>query len=178
MCDEVNNADEETFEIPEEIVEEETEDLRVAPSPLMPTSSEVEEHRITHYPYRSWCKFCQMCKALREKRPGGNDKRIPVVGMDYFYMTDGGLKTKVELDMDDEEVNQKRESGELVKCLLVRCFATKAVFAHVVPCKGIDDVGIGNSSVRPSDKFPALPPPLTFSSSDCSKAPNGSCIWN
>jgi hypothetical protein len=62
--------------------------------------------------------------------------------MDYFYMTDGGLKTKVELDMDDEEVNQKRESGELVKCLLVRCFATKAVFAHVVPCKGIDDDAI------------------------------------
>ena len=53
VYDEVNNADEETFEIPEEIVEEETEDLRVAPSPLMPTSSEVEEHRITHYRYRS-----------------------------------------------------------------------------------------------------------------------------
>ncbi len=35
---------------------EEAEPLVVAPSPNMPDPATVEEHRITHIPFRCWCK--------------------------------------------------------------------------------------------------------------------------
>ncbi len=135
----VMGADEDIFEIPDAEVEEDVEKLKVAPSPLLPSASEVEEHRITHYPYRSWCKFCAMCKSLGEKRPGGGSRMIHVVGVDYFFITSGGLKSRAELELSDEEIQQQRREGKMVKCLIVRCFETRSVFVHVVPCKGLDD---------------------------------------
>ena len=34
---------------------------------------------------------------------------------------------------------QARAKGEVVKCLLIRCFKSKNIFAHVVPQKGDDE---------------------------------------
>ena len=31
---------------------------RALPSPIMPTVSEVREHKTTHLPYRNWCDEC------------------------------------------------------------------------------------------------------------------------
>ena len=51
---------------PEEIWEgtqedpQETERLKIAPDPGQPTRQQVAEHRITHWPFRSWCKWCVM----------------------------------------------------------------------------------------------------------------------
>ena len=39
----------------------------------------------------------------------------------------------------DEELEAARASGALIKCLVVRCSATKNVFGHVVPRKGADE---------------------------------------
>ena len=36
-------------------ISDEIEPLKQAPSPSMPSAAEVEEHRVTHIPYRSWC---------------------------------------------------------------------------------------------------------------------------
>ena len=36
-------------------------------------------------------------------------------------------------------MNEARTKGEVAKCLVVRCFASKAVFGHVIPCKGLDE---------------------------------------
>ena len=41
-------------------IQEESEPLVVAKDPKMPSQSEIAEHNITHWPYRSWCKFCTM----------------------------------------------------------------------------------------------------------------------
>ena len=40
--------------------EETTEECKpkIRTSPNQPTSREVEEHMITHVPYRSWCPYC------------------------------------------------------------------------------------------------------------------------
>ncbi len=48
--DMVMGVDEDIFEIPDAETEEDVEKLKVAPSPLLPSASEVEERRITHYP--------------------------------------------------------------------------------------------------------------------------------
>ena len=50
----------------------EAEPLTTAPSPTMPSASEVEEPRIAHIPYRSWCRECVMGRGLGEKSVDGN----------------------------------------------------------------------------------------------------------
>ena len=124
------------------------EPLRIAPSPILPSAAEVEEHRITHIPYRSWCRECVEGKALGEHRghgrPHHHTKVIPVVGMDYFYATSKGVLFREELeftlDSDGEKkLLQARKDGTTVKCLMVRCSQTKASFVHVVPVKGVDE---------------------------------------
>ena len=44
----------------EEVVEaeEESQPVDTLPTPNMPTQSERDDHDLTHYPYRSWCKHC------------------------------------------------------------------------------------------------------------------------
>ena len=51
------------------------------------------------------------------------------------------MKKREELEQPttpegDAEVNELRSKGKIVKCILVRCFMTKTLFAHVVPYKG------------------------------------------
>ena len=67
---------------------------------------------------------------------------IPVIGLDYFFLTGAGVVLQKDLKMDDTQVDEARTKGEVVKCLVVRCFVSKAVFGHVIPRKGLDEDGI------------------------------------
>ena len=49
---------------------------------------------------------------------------------------------KEELKMDDEQLSSARQRGEVAKCLVFRCHASKTVFGHVIPCKGLDEDGV------------------------------------
>ena len=117
---------------------EEVEPLRKAASPTMPSAADVEEHRISHVPYRSWCIECNMGRGLGEQRGThvGRAHEIPIVGIDFWYITTGGIKRRDELQGTDEEIKAEREEGKMIKCLIVRCYETKSVFAHVIPFKG------------------------------------------
>ena len=42
-------------------------------------------------------------------------------------------------DAGEEAITQARASGEVLKCLLVRCLQSRNLFAHVVPQKGDDE---------------------------------------
>ena len=113
--------------------------------PVMPCLTEVEEHRRTHWPYRTWCKFCNMGRGLGEQR-GGRDQphAVPIIGVDYFFITVEGFKLRQELKHPETEDGEKtlladRLEGRIIKCVLVRCTETRCVFAHVIPCKGSDE---------------------------------------
>ena len=127
---------------------EEVQASKIAPSPSLPSAAEVEDHRISHLPFRSWCKECILGKALGEQRcsRGHSPSKIAVIGIDYFYMTEKGLLTRSELaekfpmtSDGDAALCEARNRGEAVKCLIVRCSATKLIFAHVVPVKGLGE---------------------------------------
>ena len=77
----------------------EAEPLTTAPSPTMPSASEVEEHRITHIPYRSWCRECVMGRGLGEKRGRHHDRehKVAIVGIDYFFITDRGVQKRHDM---------------------------------------------------------------------------------
>ena len=48
----------------EEVEPEEVQPVKSAPSPEMPSPAEVEAHRETHLPYRSWCIDCVLGRAI------------------------------------------------------------------------------------------------------------------
>ena len=71
---------------------------------------------------------------------------IAIVGLDYFFITRGGIWMRNELSGGDPrtaegqgKIDDDRRDGKIVKCLLVRCLQTKIIFAHVVPYKGASE---------------------------------------
>jgi hypothetical protein len=126
--------------------DEDVETSRVARDPKLPTSEQIEEHNCTHLPFRDWCPFCIMGRGRgdQHKRAQGHESNVPVVGVDYFFITKGGMKKRSELEQEltpegEAQITEARHKGELIKRLLVRCFRTKLILAHVVPCKGLDE---------------------------------------
>ena len=124
---------------------EETENIKIAPDPGQPTARQVEEHRQRgHIPYRLWCKWCLMGRGRGAPHSKRGSSTIPIVGLDYFFITSGGVKFRKELEFPEDEagnraLESKRLTGEIVKCLVIRCSSTKVVLGHVVPCKGPDE---------------------------------------
>ena len=127
---------------------EEVEPLAVSPSPSKPSAAEVEEHRVTHIPFRRWCRECMMGRGLGEQRGRhqGRAHSIPIVGVDYFYITSKGVESREEMleaypqdEVGREKIEKDRTSGDLVKCLVIRCQQSKNVMGYVVPQKGPDE---------------------------------------
>ncbi len=75
----------------------EVEPVRTIPDPGKPTAREIELHRMTHLPFRLWCRWCVLGRGrgLYHKKSDGS--LIPIIGMDYFFLTRGGPKTGKEL---------------------------------------------------------------------------------
>ena len=76
--------------------EEEEIPVRAAHSPATPSARIVEDHRTGgHIPYRDRCKCCVMGQRLEtQHRPATEQANIPVIGLDYFYITSGEVKLK------------------------------------------------------------------------------------
>ena len=126
--------------------DEDVETSRIARDPRLPTPEQIEEHNCTHLPFRDWCSFCIMGRGRgqQHKRSQGHESSVPVVGVDYFFITKGGMKKRDELEQErtpegEAQIEEARRKGEMIKCLIVRCFRTKFIISHVVPCKGIDE---------------------------------------
>ena len=86
-----------------------------------------EAHRVDHLPYRSWCPHCVNGKATgRQHKPRPTDQAstVPQLAFDYLH---GSESTALAMGED-----------ETIKILVAKCHASKCVFAHVVPQKGVD----------------------------------------
>ena len=123
-------------------VDTEVEPVKRAVDPGKPTDSQIEEHRMTHLPHRSWCRCCVLGRGRGLQHRARTGSLTPIVSIDYFFLTSPGAKLREELKMSNEEVEAARGRGELATCLVVRCYASKAVFGHVIPRKGLDEDGI------------------------------------
>ena len=132
--------------------DQEAEAVKIGRDPKLPSASEVEEHRISHFPFRIWCRECIEGRALGERRATWSEEKdqakiLPVVACDYFYNTSKGFLKREELEgypttADGESrLLEARRGGTIVKCIAIRCSSTKCVFAHIVPVKGLDEDG-------------------------------------
>ncbi len=110
--------------------QEADEKIKHAVDPKDPTPEQLEEHRTGgHYPYRNWCKWCVMGRGLGLQHRPTDGSSVPVVGIDYFFITAAGVKKRDELGIEETEageaaVRDARNSGQIVKCILVRCWLT------------------------------------------------------
>ena len=117
--------------------EEEIQPQKSLRTPPMPTQEDMAEHRSNgHLPYRDWCSDCVEAFGREWAHPssGGSGQRsIPLLSCDYLFITPKGVFLRKELP--DEEIQ------EALKVLVMYCSATKALFAHAVPKKGVDQNG-------------------------------------
>ena len=112
--------------------EEEGHVVPTLPTPYQPSRSEYLDHCVTNYPYRSWCSHCvegrgrefgHLCKPCEPSR-------CPAVSFDDCFIGNDG-------DVSNEE-EFEAAGGGAAKVLVVRDSKSKAVFAHVVPTKGLE----------------------------------------
>ena len=120
---EVGGFEDEDFEeiSCEEKESEEAKPPEVLRDPGAPTPREIEEHNVTHMPFRSWCPHCVAGKAQErphKKQERQSEKQIPEIVFDYGFL--GGK--------DDEET---------LAVQVARDRRTQMLFAHVVPRKGM-----------------------------------------
>ena len=90
----------------------ETENVKMAPDPGQPTPQQLEDHRRLHLPYRQWCKWCVQGRGRGSPHTRAPASNIAVIGVDYFFITSGGVATRTELDQaaDDEGEAQLEEA--------------------------------------------------------------------
>ena len=111
--DEAAEEEEEEVQVDEEHPAEVSEDpaaeeevVRIAADPGQPSHKQVEEHRTRgHIPYRSWCQWCNLGRGRGQQHRARPSSTIPIVAIDYFFLTEAGVKLD---ELTDEEI---------VKCL-------------------------------------------------------------
>eukprot|EP00971_Amphidinium_carterae_P202911 4026712-Amphidinium_carterae.1 len=54
--------------------------------PHQPTTLEIQEHRLTNMPYRSWCPICVKAKGQPNHHRKGALKEQSLIQLDYAYM--------------------------------------------------------------------------------------------
>ena len=120
--------------------EQEEEGIKIKSSslPCRPSQEEVDNHYLTHIPFRSWCPHCVKGKSmgLPHHKSGGKDlDQVPVVNIDYMFMGD----------------NQDREAETGAPILIMRDRRSKTIKANIVPAKGADNYAstvLGNNIER------------------------------
>ena len=78
------------FDPAEEEEMEQAIKARTVSKPHLPTQKEIEEHMITHTPFKAWCPHCvaghSSCGYHLRRKEEDEDHSVPVAHMDYMYM--------------------------------------------------------------------------------------------
>ena len=86
--------------------------------PDRPTPEMIAAHEVSHLPYRSWCRACVAGRGRAFQHKASTQySTIPVVSMDYLYFNE-------------------RADGSGLPTVVFRDRRSKAIFSHLLPCKG------------------------------------------
>ena len=127
----------------EEESEEDVPDLKHARDIASPSADQVESHRVTHLPYRSWCKHCIMGRGVgRPHSTSTKESSAPIVGMDYFYITKEGVRRRSELAKELAEVMERHGAPASAELRVGHEIAERAAEAATTTNPaGLDPVG-------------------------------------
>ena len=150
-------------------VDIEAEVQRAAVDPGQPTRGQREEHNLTHFPFRSWCRACVLGRA--KDRPSRTIKAqfaesvLPRVRMDYCFLTEDVDKESGE--HGETEIESARTT---ITVAVMQDSLTKSVWSYAVESKGsmeewmvqqacedLETIGLKNERiVFKSDQEPAV----------------------
>ena len=122
----------------DENAEEDCAPKWISPDPGQPTQSEIDDHNVDHWPYRCWCEACVKGRGVGEahrgegRRAGGS--AVPVIALDYLFVTSEHVWRREELTDDENE-------KVVLKILVVKDTEGKAISAHVIQKKGVEADG-------------------------------------
>ncbi|CAE7420072.1 RE2, partial [Symbiodinium sp. CCMP2592] len=86
--------------------------------PDRPTPEMIAAHEVSHVPYRSWCRACVAGRGRAyQHKASGQESTVPVISMDYLYFNE-------------------RSDGAGLPTIVLRDRHSKAIFSHLLPCKG------------------------------------------
>ena len=111
-----------------------------ATTPRQPSRRDIEEHGLTHVPFRSWCVHCKRGQAMneahkRKKQDEEEDEnRPPIISLDYMFMD-------VKLSKKGTEEYETETKG-LRPILVVTDSKSRIGFAHDMDEKGANDATI------------------------------------
>ena len=102
-------------------------------APTKPSQEEVNEHMLTHLPFRSWCPHCVRGKSKGKphKRTEEEPRELPTIALDYTFM--------------HESQNKHEEKGMpilVIKDIKQDDTGTGMIFAQVVPQKGVQPFAV------------------------------------
>ena len=122
---------------PDEVAEpEEARSVQAPPIPTLPSLQEVQQHRLTHRPFRAWCPHCVRGKSREDRHMTSRQKDewhgIPKIASDYFYI---GRRRPLKRAEREREEKAAEEEGQ-TPILVIKDCHSKALFAHACPCKG------------------------------------------
>ena len=129
-------------EIGDQEQEEEHQKARATASADISSRREVEDHNLTHIPFRSWRDNCLRGRGRRsahKRRHSEGDRvdnrAVTTCGTDYMYLTEEGKE-----DQRDAEEGTARRSTTLRRPNIVGVDRkTGGIHAHQVKCKGSGD---------------------------------------
>ena len=142
----------------EQCHESEAVKARLVKAPIRPSDVEVEEHMLTHLPFRAWCKHCVRgkSKGKRHSVAQRQDHVVPTLAVDYMFMhsTQGpdeekGMPILVGRDIAD--------GVEGTGMIFARVVPRKGVHPYAVKCLASDIARLGHQRlVLKSDDEPAI----------------------
>ncbi len=97
--------------------EQEAIKAKAIPAPYQPTQQEIEEHNLTHLPYRSWRRHSVRGRGKSRAHiqlDAEKSHTVPHVSSDYVF-----------LGQEDEKA---------LAIVLIRDHATRFTYSHAVPC--------------------------------------------
>ena len=109
--------------------QEESTTSRALRTPLQPTQKMIDDHSISHVPFREWCSACVRGrgKSVRHKLVDKSEDLYPVISVDYgFFGT------------QDDPLSKDIGSSKL-PILVVKDRRSKRIWSHPVPEKGADN---------------------------------------
>jgi hypothetical protein len=109
---------------------------KAARSPNKPTAKEVEDHELTHCPYRAWCDHCVKGQAKDDGHSTVKgdlaDSSVVRVALDYCFFQEG-ITAK---DTEHEESTRAKTSMTVLVMLETLCHS---VWGYVVESKGASE---------------------------------------
>ena len=133
---------------------EEGQPAKPLTQPKLPTKGQVDEHDLTHIPYRAWCVHCRRARGIAmahrkvEEDKEEKEAAITTFSMDYAFLTED-----FELLTKDQHENYAYK--DKVKDVVLVCDDRRSggVRAHLVEHKGLGDRWISGKVVEDMAEF-------------------------